>query len=291
MFLSAKRLTGLSSPDGIGSRREPSHQHARRLKPPVPFGRPTGDNTERNRQPVTVPSNLCEAENDCVWKIESTGVTEMNREQLSGEVVDDCVQDLDTLCRDEYGQELIDVLGDSDRDRSARRMRRLAGILLKRDFAVPKPIGEGPTKTDANRAWIWQSDKLEQPANPNSGEYCLIDAIREELPAIPGHNPTWDDLLFEAEHERGLFKVLAQYVEDKLEKRETKSFREYHSAKESPVFKAQVDLANTVFNFAMTPVYASILPVPGIVVALSVIGIQFGYDSIFSAEEERDESN
>ena len=53
-----------------------------------------------------------------------------------------------------------------------------------------------------------------------------LDKLRVALPDIippeEGCGPTWGDLQHQAKHERGLFKVLALYVKDKLEKRDTK---------------------------------------------------------------------
>ena len=85
--------------------------------------------------------------------------------------------------------------------------------------------------------------------------------------------------------------MLALYVKDKLDKRDSKSFQEYYKAKETPGFKALLDIGNAVFNFAMTPVYASIVPVPGLVVAFALIGVEFGYDTLFNSDEEHDEWN
>ena len=54
---------------------------------------------------------------------------------------------------------------------------------------------------------------------------------------------TWSQLKDDADNERGLFKILALYVDDKLKRREGKSLKEYLEADESPRFEAGLDLA------------------------------------------------
>jgi hypothetical protein len=48
----------------------------------------------------------------------------------------------------------------------------------------------------------------------------------------------WEDFKDDVDNERGLFKILSLYVDDKLKRRDGKSFREHLEAKESRRFEA-----------------------------------------------------
>jgi len=60
----------------------------------------------------------------------------------------------------------------------------------------------------------------------------------------------WEDFKDDVDNERRLFKILSLYVDDKLKRRDGKSFREYLEAKESRRFEAGLDLAVLLFDAA-----------------------------------------
>ena len=191
------------------------------------------------------------------------------------------VTNLDDLCQEEYGQGLVQLLGDSDEQLAARRLRRLTGVTLKMEFAEPTPIGSVPSESGALRYWTWDEKlakgEVRDPSNPN---YVVLDQLREALPTLdPSYewrDASWPHLVEEAEHESGLFRVLACWVDDKLSGRETSSFREYFVGDASLNVGTTADVAETVFNHAMAPVFAAFIPGAGLVVPLILVGARFG---------------
>lgn len=208
----------------------------------------------------------------------------MTAPELSKQQIDEALADLDRLCNDEYGYGITELLADPNDALAALRLQRLTGILLKRSFAHPVAIGESPTVTQSRQAWEWDLDKFNDPGLMATPEYMVLDELRRDIPRQrdydSGSEPTFRELKDEAEHERGLFKVLALWVGDKLKREEGRSFNEYFEAKESPRFEAILDVSTTVFQAAIAPVLAPFLPVPGVVVSLILIGVRFGYRSL-----------
>ena len=144
---------------------------------------------------------------------------------------------------------------------SALRVQRLTGIVLKRPFARAAP----PllySKTGARRSWPWANDAPEQQAKVAPKEFAILNQLRmpgpwNERKPLAGNADdlepiTWNDLKDDADNERGLLKILALYVNDKLKHRDGKSFREYLEADESPRFEAGLDLAMLLFDAAVT---------------------------------------
>ena len=211
--------------------------------------------------------------------------------QLTKEQVDQALDDLDKLCQEEYGYGIADLIADPDAQRAAMRLQRLTGVLLKRKFATPLPIGNTQTETGSRRAWQWSIESFLDPGLVATPEFAVLDQLRLDLPRqlennyATGYEPTFDDLADQAEHERGLFKVLALWVADKLEKREGHSIRDYFEAEESPRLEAALDASTAIFQAGIGPVLAPLLPIPGVVVSLILIGVRFGYRSITHAPE------
>ena len=206
------------------------------------------------------------------------------------------VDRLDRLCVEEYGYGLIDLLANEDEEVAARRLRRLTGITLKADFATPHPIGTRPSDSGARRYWTWNegvADGLvDDTSNPN---FLVLDQLRQELPdldpSFEWRQRTWADLLEEAEHESGLFRVLVHWVDDKLRKRPTRSFRTYYLGEPSTKLGTVADVVETVFNHFTAPVFAAFIPGPGLVVPLVLIGVRFGLTRMLEASVERDDQN
>jgi hypothetical protein len=88
---------------------------------------------------------------------------------------------------------------------------------------------------------------------------------------------TWDQFKDDVEHERGLFKVVALYVADKVKGREGKTLREYFDDKESRRFEGGLDLAVLVSDAAVIGPLASLLGLPTLAIGVALVGIQFGY--------------
>jgi len=203
---------------------------------------------------------------------------------------------LDDLCRSEYPGFTIEALLTNGEPISRLRMQRLAGIALKRPFA-----DEGPprySETRAQHSWPWVRANLELEEKQGTPEYKLLNELRLPGPWQPpredggpsGPLATWDALIYDAESERGLFKILALYVVDKLNDREPKTLREYLDAKESRRFEAGLDLAQLVFEATVTTSVASIVGVPIVAVGVALIGIQFGF-RVMTDPKERHADN
>lgn len=211
-------------------------------------------------------------------------------------------QELDDLCRAEYSRAeydygIADLLNDPDEELAAARLRRLTGITLKMPFATPEPIGASFTSTGASRAWPWSEgmrDGLVQ--NKDHANFSILDALRQELPNLDGYShwsATWRDLICEAENESGLFQVLVHWVDDKLHDRPTKDFAGYYAGETRYQLGSVADAAETVFNYATAPLLVSFIPVAGLVVPLTLIGIRFGLTRMLKAKmiNEDDASN
>ena len=97
----------------------------------------------------------------------------------------------------------------------------------------------------------------------------------------------WEDFKDDVDNERGLFKILSLYVDDKLKRRDGKSFREYFEAKESRRFEAGLDLAVLVFDAAVTVPVATLLGVPSVAVGLVLVGVQYGYRRVTDGNTDR----
>jgi hypothetical protein len=191
------------------------------------------------------------------------------------------LQELEDLAQAEYDTSIIKVVDDPD------RLRRLTGIMIKRPFATATEIGTHETRTNANRYWTWEKSKLAHPDDPSSPEYELLLALRDHyhygadlagLEQMAGH----------ADSERGLFKIVAGWLHDKLRGKETASLREYYCAAESRKAEALLDLADMVANFALTPVYVALFAGGGFVVPLVLLAAKHGYKAVFESREVGD---
>jgi hypothetical protein len=203
------------------------------------------------------------------------------------------LKELNQLSMREYdGRKLEDLLLDPSPD-SALRVQRLTGIMLKRPFAK-KGGRPAYSMTGARRSWPWADETPEQRAKVAPKEFAILNELRkpgswhERKPTGNANDPiTWEDFKDDADNERGLFKILVLYVDDKLKDRDKKSFREYLEAKESPRFAAGLDLATLVFDAAVTVPVATLLGIPSIAVGVALVGIQYGYRKATDTSNDR----
>lgn len=95
----------------------------------------------------------------------------------------------------------------------------------------------------------------------------------------------------EAEHERGVYKILTLWIQDKWKGRESRSIRDYLAQEESPTFEAALDIVDFVSQAGIAMALSSIIPVASVVVPLSIIGAKYGYRMITEAPEKKDTDN
>lgn len=188
---------------------------------------------------------------------------------------------LDTLSQQEYEAPFLDVMDDPV------KVRRLTGVMVKAPFASaaePSPN----SKTGARRTWVWGDGLLHSP-DRRLPEFQLLDELREwrGLGPSPGGFAVLTDQL---DTEGGIFKVTALWLQDRLRGRDTRSLREYYGAAESNRFKTLFNLADYLANFALTPVYAAILPAGGFVVPIVLIAAKYGYRELFDSDDEPDKA-
>jgi hypothetical protein len=215
--------------------------------------------------------------------------------RLELEVINTALRELNQISVDEYGLGLEDLLLDPSPN-SALRVQRLIGIVLKRPFAREAPP-VSYSKTSARRSWPWATDGPEHRAKVAPKEFAILDQLRmpgpwnERKPVADNAQDlvpiTWSELKDDADNERGLFKILALYVDDKLKQRDRKSFREYLEADESPRFEAGLDLAVLLFDAAVTGPLATLLGIPSVAVGVALVGIQYGYRRTTDTSVER----
>lgn len=208
--------------------------------------------------------------------------------------IETLLKDLDQLCQEEYskpGQDygLLQLLADKDHDLALERLQRLTGVMLKRRFAMPHPVEGATSATRANRQWHWDRDRLESSAPAETPELGILDELRRDLPRSARRAPTWEGLAFEAEHERGLYKLLVLWIADKWQGKETESIRNYIDAKESPRFESILDVADTVSQAAITGGLAALGISGDVAVPLVLIAAQYGYRKIFDKAERGDD--
>lgn len=206
-------------------------------------------------------------------------------QQLDLQSIRTALADLNTLSLDEYGIELEALLLDRSPD-AALRLQRLTGIVLKRPFAR-QAVPAGPSMTGARNSWPWADRTPDAYAANAPREFTILNELRmpgswnERKPSTgtaADRKPiTWEELRDDADNERGLFKILALYVDDQLKRRERRSFREYLEARESRRFEAGLDLATLLFDAAVTGPVAALLGIPTLAVGVALVGLQYGY--------------
>jgi hypothetical protein len=91
---------------------------------------------------------------------------------------------------------------------------------------------------------------------------------------------SWRDFKDDVEHERGLFKILALYVVDKFNKKETRTLKSYLEVEESRSLEAGLDLATVLFDAGVVSPLVGLLGVPTLAVAVALVGIRYGYRTL-----------
>jgi hypothetical protein len=205
--------------------------------------------------------------------------------------------ELNELALHEYGMPLEALLLSRD-TMSVLRVQRLVGVALKRKFAKasePAPY----SATHALWSWPWQedSDSLVPIERDAAKELALLEQLRmpgpwNERKALTGTSEdakpiSWSQFKDDAEHERGLFKILALYAVDKFNKTETRTLKAYLEAPESKSFEAGLDLATLLFDTGVTAPLAGLLGVPTLAVGIALVGMQYGYRTLADPNEGR----
>lgn len=186
------------------------------------------------------------------------------------------LQDLEKLSQVEYHASIVSVVDDPD------RLRRLAGIMIKRSFATPKPIETQHTLTQASQYWSWDMSKLASPDDPASPEYQLLLDLRDHFSYGEGLAGL-ESLTGHAESERGLFKIVAGWLHDKIRGQETQSLRQYYGVEESKRSTALLDLADMLANFALTPLYVALFASGGFAIPILLLAAKHGYAAVFDS--------
>ncbi|MEM9565724.1 MAG: hypothetical protein AAGA93_24100 [Actinomycetota bacterium] len=194
------------------------------------------------------------------------------------------IDELDRLVMEEYDVGLLDVLDQPE------RLRRHAGVQLKAPLGAPTPIDPERSGTGAARAWEWDYDKVrDEPADPGP-EYLVI----AEAATLQYGGPSAQariDLALDAEHERGLFKIVTSWIRHRLGDRDgDPTLRELYGAEESKREAALLDLADLLANFALTPIYVAALPAGGYLVPILLLAAKHGYGALFEDGGGPDES-
>lgn len=208
--------------------------------------------------------------------------------------IDTGLQELDDLARAEYELSLQELLSNGEQ----LRVQRLVGIALKRKFARPIDRTAPGGVTGARRAWPWpdNNESMVPLVDDAASELEVLDELRrpgiwnerKRFSADPndGQAITWADFKFDVDQERGLFKVVALYCVDKARLKDGRTIKEYMDAPESKSFKASLDLATLLFDFAVTPSLAGLLGVPTVAVGVALVGVQFGYDALVDPKDK-----
>ena len=211
------------------------------------------------------------------------------------EAVRAALTELDKISKDEYECGLEALLLDTSPD-AELRVQRITGIVLKRPFArrdFPAPY----TRTGARWSWPWANEAPEELASSAEKEFEILDQLRmpgpwNERKPLSGnaedHVPiSWGDLQDDADNERGLFKIMVLYVDDKIKGRHRRSLRDYVEADESRHFEAGLDLATLVFDATVTAPLASLVGLPTVAVGIALVGIQWGYRKLTDTNVNR----
>jgi len=205
--------------------------------------------------------------------------------------------ELDELACAEYGEPLKALLL-SRESISELRVQRLVGVALKRKFA--RPASPAPySATRAKRSWPWLDggDSMVPVEADASKELALLERLRmpgswNERKSLTGGAAdlipiSWSEFKDDAEHERGLFKIVALYATDKFNKRQTKTLKAYLEGPESRRFEAGLDLATLLFDASVISPLAGVLGVPMLAVGVALVGIQYGYRKLSDADTDR----
>lgn len=114
--------------------------------------------------------------------------------------------DLELLADAEYRQSLESVLSDPDAERSAVRIGRLVGVMLKEPFAQSVQLDQPSHRTSAYRAWNLRDEK-EFKQRQGTWQYRALDQIRTDLSL---EHLSVFQIAQDAQHETGFFGYFAR---------------------------------------------------------------------------------
>jgi hypothetical protein len=132
---------------------------------------------------------------------------------LDEETLKSGIKELDSLARDEYHESLEEVLADTEQERSAVRIGRLVGVILKEPFAKAVPREEPSIHTAAYRAWhLVDLEDFNSPARMGTWQYKALDEMRHEGVEYLTEFPSVYELAYYAQYESGFFGYFAQIL-------------------------------------------------------------------------------
>ena len=122
---------------------------------------------------------------------------------------------LEELAREEYHQSLEEIIAEKDKEKAARRVGRLVGVMLKEPFAVSSELKTRSRRTSAYREWQLKPPQEFNAAgemNPEARKRLewLVDQLSER--GMTMSDPY--QLALEAQHESGFFALLMKVLRD-----------------------------------------------------------------------------
>lgn len=123
--------------------------------------------------------------------------------------------ELERLARLEYRESLVTVVGDPDDERSAVRVGRLIGVLLKKPFAVESCREQPSSRTKAYRSWdLVGKGEFEDLSRTPRWQSRALGEIRVELISEEPYLEEYTayDFAFLAHNETGFFGYFARAV-------------------------------------------------------------------------------
>ncbi|MCA1510185.1 DNA/RNA non-specific endonuclease [Bradyrhizobium sp. NBAIM01] len=123
------------------------------------------------------------------------------------------VVQLDQLARVEYHQSLQEIVAEKDKERAARRLGRLVGVVLKEPFATPSELKEKSRRTSAYRSWeLKPQQDFEAAAKTHPEALKRLEWLRGELSKQGMMTTDSYQLALQAHHESGFFALLMRVM-------------------------------------------------------------------------------
>jgi hypothetical protein len=119
---------------------------------------------------------------------------------------------LDSLAKDEYRLSLADIFTDSDTHKTAERLVRLVGVLIKEPFADPQVLASPSARTGAYRTWLLKTrDAFNGVAATDPPQYELLKEFAKEYIFAEGFSDKEKiyRVAHDAQHESGFFSLYA----------------------------------------------------------------------------------
>ena len=191
-------------------------------------------------------------------------------------------KELDDLAYSEYGLHLSELLEDRQVNEAIReaRLHRLVGILLKRPFASSVEISGHGSETEANFAWDWYSGEQWDRSLMEPEKAAAVEVLTGIRDSAFGDSTEWGQFKAVVDHERGLFKVASLWILHKIRSEPPGSFNDLLNAKENPNFTLALDLSTAMAQLGFSSALATVMPMAGLAVGLSIIFARYGYKRI-----------